>query len=327
MKSFSYLSLIVLAALSAGNQAHAFGRAQPLGTIQAESAVPKEQIELLRKDFDWLATLKTETPTDEFRQVLEMNDATPANLSGWLNDRVSYLIAENFKPSLLNIRPYIFKKFEYPASDLPELELPPEAKTSPVLDPNNLPEGKPEDEAKAEPKGKVVMANLGSALYLGGKMSKLLLGIKLRGVGRIPVTSPRVGIIQVGEGLFYDGFYGESVAKDSPIRKAFRMSTFFHEARHSDGNGKSMGFLHALCPPGHDYENMNACDRNTNGPYTVGALMDEHLAKTCADCSEAERETIRLMGLESRSRILPEKDGSPATAWDAAPEGNFPPRQ
>jgi hypothetical protein len=327
MKSSSYLSLIVLAALSAGNQAHAFGRAQPLGALQAESAVPKEQMDILRKDFDWLTTLKNETPTDEFRQVLELDDAGPASLSNWLNARVKYLIAENFKPSLWNIRPYLFKKFEYPATDLPDLELPPQAKESPVIDPNNLPEGKPDDEAKPQPKGKIVMANLGSALYLGGKSAKFLLGVKLRGIGRIPVTSPRVGIIQVGEGLFYDGFYGDGVAKDSPIRKAFRMSTFFHEARHSDGNAKSMGFLHALCPPGHDYENLNACDRNTNGPYTVGALMDEHLAKSCAGCSEAERETIRLMGLESRSRILPAKDGTPAPAWDAAPEGHFPPQQ
>jgi hypothetical protein len=327
MNTTSRLSLLLLAALSVGQNAHAFGRAQSLGPIQAESAVPKDQMALLRQDFEWLGTLQTQTPTGEFREVLELDSASPADLSAWLSARVRYVVAENFKPSLLNIRPYIFKKFAFPKTEMPDLEFPPDAQDIPLIDPNQLPEGTPETAEEPQKQGKVVMANLGSALYLGGKMADMLLGVKLRGIGRVPVTSPRAGIIQIGEGLFDDGLFGEEIAKDSPIRRTFRMSTFFHEARHSDGNGKSLGFMHALCPRGHDYENTNACDRSVNGPYTVGALMDEHIAKACTDCSEVERETIRLFGLESRSRIIPSKDGSAPGFWNAAPEGQFPPRQ
>ncbi len=327
MNTPSRLSLLLLAALSAGPNAHAFGRAQSLGPIQAESAVPKDQLGLLRQDFAWLGTLQDEPPTQEFREVLGLESAAPADLLSWLSSRVRYMVAEDFKPSLLNIRPYIFKKFEFPKTEMPDLEFPPEAENIPLIDPNSLPEGSPEGAEEPESGGKVVMANLGSALYLGGKMADMLLGIKLRGIGRIPVTSPRVGIIQIGEGLFDDGLFGKEIPNDSPIRRTFRMSTFFHEARHSDGNGKTLGFMHALCPRGHDYENTNACDRNINGPYSVGALMDEHIARACSECTEVERETIRLFGLESRSRIIPSRDGSAPNAWNAAPEGQFPPRK
>ena len=321
------LSLALLATLSTAPSAHALGRAQSLGTIQAENAVPKGQLALLSQDFEWLGTLQDLPPTQEFREVLGLESAAPASLSTWLSSRVRYVVAEDFKPSLLNIRPYIFKKFDFPMTEMPDLEFPRNAENIPLIDPNTLPEGTPEGADEPEAGGKVVMANLGSALYLGGKMSNVLLGVNLRGIGRIPVTSPRVGIIQIGEGLFHDGLFGKEIPNDSPIRRTFRMSTFFHEARHSDGNGKTLGFMHALCPRGHDYENSNACDRNINGPYTVGALMDEHIARACTECSEVEREAIRLFGLESRSRIISSRDGSAPTAWHAEPEGQFPPRK
>ena len=147
-----------------------------------------------------------------------------------------------------------------------------------------------------------------------------LIGIKFRGVGRVPITSPRTGIIQIGDGLFHDGFFREELPKDSVVRKVFRIQTFFHEARHSDGTGKSIGFLHALCPPGHAYAGVNACDRNSNGPYTVGALMIEQLEKACPNCSTLEKETLQMLKLDGRSRIIPQKDGQPAQKWDAAPE-------
>jgi hypothetical protein len=235
-------------------------------------------------------------------------DASPESLEHWLYDRVHYMLSEDFKPNLWNVSPVLGSSFEYPNPDvLPDFEQPqPGLQSLAALN----------DEAK------VVMANLGSALYMAGKSSKILLAAKVDGVGKVQVTSPRTGIIMVGEGLFFDGYFPPGTAADAPVKSAFRMATFFHEARHSDGNGKSLGFVHALCPEGHDYAGLNACDRSSNGAYSVGAAIEAHMASNCNDCSEQEREALRVMSLDSTSRIIPRKDGQPADRWDASPEGN-----
>ncbi len=329
MKPIHFVLPVILLSLSISERAEAMGRAQSLGTIQAESAVPKEQTQKLRQDFEWLNTLGSRTAPEEMTRVMGLQEVSAPALSSWLNERVNYVLAEDYELSLMNIRPYFFKDFEFPRTELPEIERPEEANFDPLLDPARMyPEGLQSFVgSEPAPQGKVVMANLGAALYVAGKASGLLLSSKIRGIGRVPVTSPRVGIIQVGEGLFYDGYFGEEFGPESPVRRAFRLDTFFHEARHSDGNGKSLGFLHALCPAGHDYEGQGACDRSTNGPYTVGALVSEELSVNCTECSEGEREAIRLIGLESRSRIIPQKDGSPAIDWDGTHEGSFTPKK
>lgn len=312
MKTVTRVVPLILLSLTVSERAEAMGRAQSLGAIQAESAVPKEQTQTLRQDFEWLNTLGSRTAPEEMTRVMGLQEVSAPVLSSWLNERVNYVLAEDYELSLMNIRPYLFKDFEFPRTELPDIELPEGLQSFVGSEPAR--------------QGKVVMANLGAALYVAGKASDLLLSSKIRGIGRVPVTSPRVGIIQVGEGLFYDGYFGEEFGPESPVRRAFRLDTFFHEARHSDGNGKSLGFLHALCPAGHDYEGQGACDRSTNGPYTVGALVSEELSVNCTECSEGEREAIRLIGLESRTRIIPQKDGSPAIDWDDTHEGSFTPK-
>lgn len=83
-----------------------------------------------------------------------------------------------------------------------------------------------------------------------------------------------------------------------------RMAVFFHEARHSDGNGKSLGFFHAVCPSGHDFQGSYACDRNLNGPYSIGAQMMKEFIKNCDECSVSEKEQMRLRYLDSMNRVL-----------------------
>jgi len=301
--------------------AYAFGKKpQKLGSIRAEPNVPVEQIQQLRSDFDWLANLENKSTSTELLDVMELKNASPSTLSSWLSARVRYVMAEDFQPSLLNVRPLFFKKVHYPATPLPEIELPEGFEFGQTL---SREEWSEEETAPDEAGPQIIMSNLGSALYLGGKSSNISLGLKVRGVGKVAITSPRVGVIQIGSGLFSDKLFDASISKESPIRRTFRLETFFHEARHSDGNGKSLGFVHALCPAGHDYANSNACDRSTNGPYTVGAVIAEHLAVNCSHCSDQEREVMRLIALDSRSRIIPAQDGSPAASWDATPEGDF----
>jgi hypothetical protein len=310
MKKHPSLSVLAALAALASPEAWAFGRGmgQQLATLRAEKSVPARQIEALRNDFEWVKTLRQGNTNPEMLRIMGLESAAPDQLAGWLSERVHYLISESFEPSAWNVLPFLTMTPEFPNPGvIPEIEMPPN----------------PEKPKEGETRGMTVMANLGSALYLAGKMGNVVMGLRLSGIGRIPVKSPRIGAIQIGEGLFHKDVFGEEIPSHSPVRSAFRMATFFHEARHSDGNGKSLGFLHGLCPADHDLAGLGGCDRNLNGPYTVGALMQEHMVVHCSNCSMAEREALRVMALESRSRLISQKDGSPAVEWDATPEGKF----
>jgi hypothetical protein len=169
---------------------------------------------------------------------------------------------------------------------------------------------------------------VGIAYYYMGKGAKNpeLLGYKftsVRGNALLKITSPRVGIVKVGEGLFGITPYIENPA--SIANAWFRIATLFHEAHHSDGNGKSLGFSHAVCPEGHKYFNYNACDRETNGPYAVGAILLKQARATCmaqyaanpnSGCNPKEAEVIANLMVDSVSRILPG-----TTMIDPRPEG------
>jgi hypothetical protein len=106
-----------------------------------------------------------------------------------------------------------------------------------------------------------------------------------------------------------------------------RAETLFHEARHSDGHGKTLGFLHAKCPSYHDYAGLPACDLSTNGPYTIGALMFKYIMDSTADKSTEKTKKIQqLIYLDIANRTLSTSSlvQSPETAagtdWDDAPE-------
>ena len=176
-------------------------------------------------------------------------------------------------------------------------------------------------------KAMTVMSNIGSALYMGGKNKRQIFNMKIsrglmRSAEKVSVISPRAGIIQIGEGLFAPELTINKDAPDAMINSIFRLSTFFHEARHSDGNGTSLAFSHAICPKGHAYEDEAACDESLNGSYTVGAVMLMEMAQGCGEnCSEREKEILKVLILDDASRILKiTHKGEVATDWDATPE-------
>ena len=80
--------------------------------------------------------------------------------------------------------------------------------------------------------------------------------------------------------------------------------------------------MHTNCPAGHDYAGQPACDENLNGPYTVGTLMMAEMSKACEEnCSEKDKETLKLLVLDSASRILTTTHkGEVSKDWDARPE-------
>ena len=137
-----------------------------------------------------------------------------------------------------------------------------------------------------------------------GKQSKVLLALKKTDGSVLPLVSPHRGFIQIGEGLFLPRLRVNPAAQDLPANSVERLSTFFHESRHSDGHGKSLGFTHAICPEGHPYAGYPACDKNLNGPYTVGAQVLKTMAQACGDCSVKEKTIMKMIEADSRSRIL-----------------------
>jgi len=245
-----------------------------------------------------------------------------ASATDWLNQRVNYIISEK----ALSVFNLLVKRVIYVERkdvDFPNADIIPYSMDKDIQ--KNLVEI--QDGLNAE-EGFTVMSNIGSALYLGGKNERQVYGMKVsRGFlhksERVAVTSPRAGIIQIGEGLFAPELTVNKDNEGALANSIFRLGTFFHEARHSDGNGKSLGFMHTICPVGHDYEGQAACDENLNGPYTVGALMMAEMAKSCDDqtCSEKDMQTLKLLVLDSANRILPvTHKGEKSTEWDARPE-------
>lgn len=246
-------------------------------------------------------------------------DSTSA--TDWLNQRVNYIISENALSAFnLLVKRVLYverKDVDFPNSDIDPYSL------EQVIQKN---EAVPGDNLNAE-QGFTVMSNLGAALYLGGKNTRQVYTLKVsRGFlhksERVLVTSPRAGIIQIGEGLFHPELTVNQQNEDALANSIFRLGTFFHEARHSDGNGTSLSFMHTLCPAKHDYEGQPACDENLNGPYTIGALIMAEMAKACdVNCSEKDKQALAMIILDNANRILTKTHkGEPSVEWDATPE-------
>jgi hypothetical protein len=235
--------------------------------------------------------------------------------TNWLNKRVSYIVSENAL-SIFNllVKRVIF--VERKGVDFPNAAIIPYSQQASDI-----------QNGFGSEAGFTVMSNVGSALYYAGKKEKQVYGLKiskglLHSAEKVAITSPRSGIIQIGEGLFVADLTVNKENPDALANSIFRLGTFFHEARHSDGNGLSLGFMHINCPAGHDYAGQPACDESLNGPYMVGTLMMAEMAKACEDkCSEKDKQTLKLLVLDSANRVLPTTHkGETATDWDANPE-------
>lgn len=164
----------------------------------------------------------------------------------------------------------------------------------------------------------LVALNIGTALWFDSLTegnSRVSLSVNGHGV---PIDSSRVGIIQLGNGYtLQDERTGKYAF--SPI---VRISTFVHEARHSDCTGGvsppdlscirngalprnlECGHLHVTCPAGHPYAGITACDDSPWGAYSIQAVFDATLEKYCANCSLTERLEARAVALDAIERVL-----------------------
>lgn len=151
-----------------------------------------------------------------------------------------------------------------------------------------------------------VAKNQGALLYVTGKMRGELKGVSLPGFKKnFPVKTPRIGYIMYSPRMF-------AVAKNYGIEdpkslaaSLFRLSSFwFHEARHSDGNGDNVGFLH------HEVDGVDY-DVFRNGPYAINGYMAEMLAENCDQCTPREKGGLREMASDCLDLVLSHQWASP----------------
>jgi hypothetical protein len=294
-KLFLWFTIVFLAALTTScaksgrkcdpGATSSYGSATDASDIPFDTSVPADQQATLQADYKRLAQLQIQGTADDLC-TLGVQNFEAATLSTWLKTRVKLIVGEDFdyssKASPLAIGS--FNPTVYGA-----------VAQNPFAAASNI---------------QTVMMNLGAALYLAGKNSKT--GSKEYSLataqGNVTINGPRVGIIQIGVGLF-DASRIKSSALDSEANSDIRAVVGFHEARHSDGNGDNTGFPHAKCPSG-DYEGRNACEMNSNGPYAIQSVLFARLRATCKSCTDAEKETMRLLQIDYDKRLLPGAEDS-----------------
>ncbi|MBC7538878.1 MAG: hypothetical protein H7281_08655 [Bacteriovorax sp.] len=276
----------------------------------------------IERDLNLIDSFKFKTQASpRTLQVMGMSALNGQAASEWLNKRVNYVVSEN----ALSVFNLLVKRIIF--IDRKDVDFP-NANIIPYSSDKFIQNNFVELSSGLNAEGSfTVMSNIGSALYLGGKKERQVYGMKisrglLRAAEKVAITSPRAGIIQIGEGLFAPELTVNKDNQDALANSIFRLGTFFHEARHSDGNGVSLSFMHTNCPAGHDYAGQPACDENLNGPYTVGTLMMAEMSKACEEnCSEKDKETLKVLVLDSASRILTiTHKGEVSKDWDATPE-------
>ncbi|MBS1982536.1 MAG: hypothetical protein JST16_00075 [Bdellovibrionales bacterium] len=290
--------------------------AQAGTNLKTDASVPADQAALFRADLAVLDGL-SELPADrQLQKIMHLPALTQPALSNWLEERVQVIIGQKVDAEKTS---YVEKKnYAYENPDL----LPDDDDDDNVAEAPDAPTAAPETNEAPDDDDNTLMQNVGISIYQDGKTSSELRAIDLS-VGKLEVTSPRTGIIQVGAALFNPkfGIGGEAASASSHANSLYRLSTLFHEARHSDGRGKTLGFQHVKCPAGHDLAGDYACDNNLNGPYTLDALLTKQLILSCTDCTVAEKEALKLQTADSLSRVVATRR-SAAREWDDHPEGH-----
>jgi hypothetical protein len=277
--------------------------------IEFHPDLPADQVESLQYD---LATLERLAPLrDSDSEAAARLLGISGKLSGrklrnWIEERVHFIVPQDW-----NFRRHFHmgEKFvAYPNADLlPTIE---------------VATHQPADGAGQARKGvaTTVMANIGGEIYLDAKEDGRVMTIDIDPLHSVPVLSPRVGIVKIGQAFFSDSFRIDPESANTPANSIYRLATLFHEAHHSDGNGASLAFFHAVCPDEPrfgKYSGLTACDRNQNGPYAVGAAMLKVMINQCTGCSEGAKEILRAKLADMQNRVL---ETTPGVLLDARPE-------
>lgn len=97
----------------------------------------------------------------------------------------------------------------------------------------------------------------------------------------------------------------------SSVPQVGRVSTLFHEARHTEFD-RGM-WPHATCPSdfphrsrytGRSLAGSRACDSTPYGSYASAAVLMINIARNCETCNEKTRLDAEVYGLDQRNRVL-----------------------
>ncbi len=290
------------------------------GNFLYSKKIPLYQIKTLEKDLSAFEKFNIyhfgREEDDELLKIFNLTDLNSYNLKKWLHKRVSIILDSD--PSYRFYYPFVVESLNqrYPKTPFPAKKF-------------TKQRGDHSQHSMSTDKLKI-MNNVGAKLYFYGKKNHSLISINPKLVsiannGRRDrvfsktffITSPRNGLIQLEKDFFT---YSYNIFKnEGPGAQIFRLSVLFHEARHSDGNGKHLAFFHYYCPKDHLYAGQGACDNNTNGPYSVGAHVIRKLTERCSSCTSREREILKMKYLDNLSRIIVDDNGE-ETFWDEESE-------
>jgi hypothetical protein len=97
----------------------------------------------------------------------------------------------------------------------------------------------------------------------------------------------------------------------SSVPQVGRVSTLFHEARHTEFD-RGM-WPHAKCPAdfphrsrytGRRLANSTACDSNAYGSYASAAVLMGNVARFCKNCNEKTLQDAEVYGTDQRNRVI-----------------------
>ena len=174
-------------------------------------------------------------------------------------------------------------------------------------------------------------ANIGAGIWFASQVTKTPVTFVYHG-SKIPLTSPRTGIMLIGEG--YTDTATTTSGKTISIPIQIRHQYLIHEARHSDCTGgltqddldiarsvtgshdfdkrfqaKACGHLHTYCPADHAFHGLHACDSESWGAYTIGAEFLKGVLKSYVETHDWE--LINAQAIDYESRVLVERTGNP----------------
>ncbi len=255
--------------------------------------IKPNQREILSRDLTFLENYVFRTNPDiKTLKILGIDQLNSETLVSWLNDRIKYIIEEDaFKTSNILLKKSLFVEREN------------------VTYPNVKSRTDTQNSTNAKSNSRVTMTNVSAEYYIKGKKESKLYGVKITPSNSnksisVRIDSPRAGIIRIGTGLFASDLAINRLDPHAYANSIKRLSVLFHEARHSDGNGDSLGFTHSVCPPGHDYQGELACDTSANGAYATGASIARELMLACNDqCTDRDLDMLKIFIMDNYNRI------------------------
>lgn len=258
------------------------GVGNPVG-VRFDATVPYNQQAIIESDLSFLASLQLPTANPADLYNIGISDLAAGTMVKWLGKRMKHIVGEEYN-WVDNVRAFQL------ANKTPLIMV---ASTAEQL---------------GASKTQTVMWNVGSHVYL--KSKELGYGFYLDvSTDVVDVRSTRAGVVQIGEGLFQANAI-RGLPLDSLANVLLRIGTYFHESRHSDGNGTNAAFPHAYCPStfqNEAYRNQAACETNLNGPYAIQVALLRYFYSACQSygCSQTELHGLELSMADYQSRILP----------------------